>query len=494
MATMAVAPSARAETTGSVASSFDHLPQKAKEKQKAKAKEVNDPLKVLDPARKKLSSVESQRVISVLDDTIRRIEIGSLLPFIAENLERYSVILGSELSLLISEHDKLQHAYQKAVSKFELEQKRARSASPQTSVSTPASSRRGSVIEGEESQTPGTPTVQKTSRTSSVASAISSHKSGRSARSSDIGEVDAERVQQLSMMLQQSLRTLLRQFSRNPTAMTAIRTERHERSFESNSMIDELSAIRAVLFERLLTTPSELKDRDKYLMAVAERQKRSSQMADKLQDELQNAIDDRDNEIAKRNEIIRRLKNDIFNVDKNAEEQNKRIVTEASKQDAAEMKNSDGKKAKLQQELIETKKKLEAQTVSHRESELALRKRKYKIETEVENWIQKFDNDMGERQDEFDALDVVYTEEKKQLQELEERFKTLEAEYVQIVEERRIAKEKAEAAERELNLKIRAARLIQAMWRAHKARKALQKKKKKGKKGKKGKKSGKKKK
>ncbi|EDO44929.1 predicted protein, partial [Nematostella vectensis] len=395
------------------------------------AKEVNDPLKVLDPARKKLSSVESQRVISVLDDTIRRIEIGSLLPFIAENLERYSVILGSELSLLISEHDKLQHAYQKAVSKFELEQKRARSASPQTS---------------------------------------------------------------LSMMLQQSLRTLLRQFSRNPTAMTAIRTERHERSFESNSMIDELSAIRAVLFERLLTTPSELKDRDKYLMAVAERQKRSSQMADKLQDELQNAIDDRDNEIAKRNEIIRRLKNDIFNVDKNAEEQNKRIVTEASKQDAAEMKNSDGKKAKLQQELIETKKKLEAQTAAHRESELALRKRKYKIETEVENWIQKFDNDMGERQDEFDALDVVYTEEKKQLQELEERFKTLEAEYVQIVEERRIAKEKAEAAERELNLKIRAARLIQAMWRAHKARKALQKKKKKGKKGKKGKKSGKKKK
>ena len=93
-------------------------------------------------------------------------------------------------------------------------------------------------------------------------------------------------------------------------------------------------------------------------------------------------------------------------------------------------------------------------------------------------------------QDEFDALDVVYTEEKKQLNELEERFKTLEKEYLQIVEERRIAKEKAEAAEKELNMKIRAARLIQSLWRAHKARKQLNKKKK-GKKGKKGKKSGK---
>ena len=62
------------------------------------------------------------------------------------------------------------------------------------------------------------------------------------------------------------------------------------------------------------------------------------------------------------------------------------------------------------------------------------------------------------------------------MSELEERFKTLEKEYLEIVEARRIAKEKAEAAEKGLNLKIRAARLIQALWRAHKARKALKNK------------------
>lgn len=33
---------------------------------------------------------------------------------------------------------------------------------------------------------------------------------------------------------------------------------------------------------------------------------------------------------------------------------------------------------------------------------------------------------MGEKQDEFEEIDGVYTEEKKQLGELEERFKTLE--------------------------------------------------------------------
>lgn len=42
-------------------------------------------------------------------------------------------------------------------------------------------------------------------------------------------------------------------------------------------------------------------------------------------------------------------------------------------------------------------------------------KRKYKIETEVENWISKYDQDMGEKQDEYEQIDEVYTKEKKQL-------------------------------------------------------------------------------
>ena len=81
----------------------------------------------------------------------------------------------------------------------------------------------------------------------------------------------------------------------------------------------------------------------------------------------------------------------------------------------------------------------------------------------------------------------MYTKEKKELNELEERFKTLEAEYKQIMEERRIARERREAAERELAMCVKAATTIQAFWRSFKVRKALKSKKKKGgkKKGKK---------
>ena len=82
-------------------------------------------------------------------------------------------------------------------------------------------------------------------------------------------------------------------------------------------------------------------------------------------------------------------------------------------------------------------------------------------------------------QGEYEEIDTVYTEEKKQLNELEERFKTLEEEYSQIMEERRIARERQEAAERELQMCVSAATTIQAFWRSFKVRKALKSKKKK---------------
>jgi hypothetical protein len=45
---------------------------------------------------------------------------------------------------------------------------------------------------------------------------------------------------------------------------------------------------------------------------------------------------------------------------------------------------------------------------THREEELVLRKRKYKIESEVENWIHKYDAEMEEKQTELDEITVVF--------------------------------------------------------------------------------------
>ena len=79
-------------------------------------------------------------------------------------------------------------------------------------------------------------------------------------------------------------------------------------------------------------------------------------------------------QIFKRNEIIRKLRGNIHNVETTSREQNEQVATDATKEVMVEIKNSDGKKSKLQQEIIERKKKLDNNIHNHRESELALRK------------------------------------------------------------------------------------------------------------------------
>lgn len=48
--------------------------------------------------------------------------------------------------------------------------------------------------------------------------------------------------------------------------------------------------------------------------------------------------------------------------------------------------------------------------------------RAFKRENELENWIQKYDHEMGEKQDELEQLEDEYTGEKTELCELEEKL------------------------------------------------------------------------
>lgn len=295
MATIAIF---RAETTASVASSFEQLHPKAKQKQKDKAKETSDPLKVLDPARKKLTSVEAQRVIAVVDDSIKRLELVSLLPYIIENLNRFSVILGSDLVQVLEEHDRLQCSYQRAISKFTLDQRRSQSASPTPSdvLSRRSSEASQATLENEDVL------ALRESRQSSAGSKQStSLKQGRLSPLEQAGNqdetLDLKMVQALSGQMKHSVRTIMRLFASNPAAVNSLKDLRNERSMEVNGMIDEITTLRAILFEKLLTTPSEEKERKQYLKQIVAREMKSSESGRKLQEELKRAIDDKENEV-----------------------------------------------------------------------------------------------------------------------------------------------------------------------------------------------------
>ena len=47
-----------------------------------------DPLRILDPAQKKLGTIEAQRVMAVMEEAMKRLERILTLPFLAESLQR----------------------------------------------------------------------------------------------------------------------------------------------------------------------------------------------------------------------------------------------------------------------------------------------------------------------------------------------------------------------------------------------------------------------
>ena len=56
-----------------------------------------DPLRALEPACKKPSTIEAQRVIAVLEDTKRSCKVVAVMPYILNNLKERSTALAQQL-------------------------------------------------------------------------------------------------------------------------------------------------------------------------------------------------------------------------------------------------------------------------------------------------------------------------------------------------------------------------------------------------------------
>ena len=70
-----------------------------------------DPLRILAPGQKKLTTIESQRVLAVMEEAIKRVEGATVIPILANSLERFSVSLGTEMVKQLKEYTHLTSEY-----------------------------------------------------------------------------------------------------------------------------------------------------------------------------------------------------------------------------------------------------------------------------------------------------------------------------------------------------------------------------------------------
>ena len=256
---------------------------------KPKTKLRLDPQRALEPARKKLSTLEAQRIMAVLVDSIKRTQVITALPNIIENLDRYRVPLGSELVQMLEDHRVILESFNelKAVAE-KLLRKEGKS---------PTGSQQGEEDE-EEADDEG---AAGGSRPDSQLSQGSVQSRPMSAKSTNSQADEAMRnLSLLAKHMQASCKNILRAFAVNPSAISAVLKEdedEEKRGENPESFIHEMNELKDILMGMLLTTPMEEAERGQYLREISQRERYNAGIIAKLEGELGSAVDDKDNEV-----------------------------------------------------------------------------------------------------------------------------------------------------------------------------------------------------
>ncbi|KAJ3361425.1 hypothetical protein GGF32_007349 [Allomyces javanicus] len=219
------------------------------------------------------------------------------------------------------------------------------------------------------------------------------------------------------------------------------------------------------------------------LAKVVEREKKARAEVENVKILLDKAKRERVTEISAKNEVIRKLKDELKDIKQSAEDVARKLEQRTKAKEEGEHTQFSERELVLQTEIKALQAQLATQLAVHKEEELALRKRKFKVESEVDAWIQKYDQDMDEKQSELDDITAIYTEEKAQLDDLQQRYEELERESKRLQDERQRMEAIRAMQEAERQRKARCATLIQAAWRGFCVRKALKEQKEKKKKG-----------
>lgn len=229
-----------------------------------------DPLRALEPARKKLSTIESQRVMCVLEDTKKRCDVISSLPHIMKNMDKFAALVGPEVGNCFADHKKIHDKF----ATLELRH---------TDISLQITNAETAREEGDEATSspqpqPTPPASRPVSRGLSSRGSMRYRQSpaqlnGAAAPSaSDLNEqleAITSQIKMVELELHISIKNMMRILGLNPGVVNLILAEvGNSRSRESMFFTTQLQELRDILMEKLLMTPIEEKEKMHYLSQV----------------------------------------------------------------------------------------------------------------------------------------------------------------------------------------------------------------------------------
>lgn len=211
-------------------------------------------LKSSVPSKTKLTTIETKRIMSVLDETIYKAELATLLSYAASRSEGLEGMLGEDVMEAVREHEDLCQAFLYKVSCLQEEERQLQ--------------------EEEEFEDE----TWFRDRLLSI-------------------QLRKSHFLPLRQQIRESTRNVLRLLLSNPQGAKLLQMQRLGRSAEAQTFIDSLIELRGFLFEKLLTSPMEAREKAQFIQDITKRNKRNQEVIDALENELAESMKTRDAEV-----------------------------------------------------------------------------------------------------------------------------------------------------------------------------------------------------
>ncbi|XP_066246702.1 dynein regulatory complex protein 10-like [Euwallacea similis] len=297
-------------------------------------------------------------------------------------------------------------------------------------------------------------------------------------QSSDDMIIDGNLMQMINMIF--TNKCIRQEISNAPTQMTIPYVVDFIRHFEE---LKEMAKI------KLYVTGTEEEAREKRLRQAYKSNIMLTTAIQDLEQQLNIQREQLGNELNKKMEIIDRYNNKITRIKEEFQISIEKNIHESEKKMMQECLESQEKQAILNVEAATITNQYQKLLEDDLDEEKKLRAKTMKTQIQLHNWLTKYDQEIGDKQGEYEALKAEYDTEKAAMDELQEKMDNQERLYNTLMAEKEAEEEKLFQEIAYKMLLNRSARIIQKAWKAYRERKKARKRGKKGKKGKDGKKS-----
>ncbi|ORY77544.1 hypothetical protein LY90DRAFT_698569 [Neocallimastix californiae] len=241
-----------------------------------------------------------------------------------------------------------------------------------------------------------------------------------------LGDVNSIYLNEVIKKYKSAVRNIYRAFLFSPEAY--LQLMKYQNDSNNNKPIEikkfekTVAEILNFLYDKLDTTFEQDQKKQKEIKDITDIEIKKKEEVENFKTILRNAINDRYENISEKQKKWNNIKQII----------------------EREKKVSSDKKRQLNAEINILTEKLNEKMNINKEEENTHLKKKFRIESEIENWIHRYDDEVSKKQEEYESVTKKYNEQHTALLELKERYEKLKEEYKKEKEERELKRQAEE--------------------------------------------------